>query len=360
LESRFSFLVQTLFALQGSTQINGSYYSLHPLSGASLLSLTFINVKPQKRDALFASPRQQSKIIDESESLDWVQERLGLQDEHSNELARRFPEAHTSRVEEQLQPMLDRLQQRVGLIDEELGELVRRQPTILNLSIQDQLQDRLQLDSESLPRSLLRLTPMVGGLAQLLGSNMKENFEPTLVWLQGKLNLDDAGLRKLVEKYPALLGFESHKERVAWLQKRLLLEDDDLSKLVQFLDIALKTTSNPSSRGSKQGLNWMIWASASWSRHCRFGFFFPGLPFSDCYPFHFLMVSFGMNALNDSFLFAQIVCCNEKAALATTNCPFSKQLKDAVGFCFFGKIGRFGRYNKRKRLDTSSGLYDSL
>jgi hypothetical protein len=68
----FSFLVQTLFALQGSTKINGSYYSLHHLSGASLLSPTLINVTPQKRDALFASPRQQSEIIDESESLDWL------------------------------------------------------------------------------------------------------------------------------------------------------------------------------------------------------------------------------------------------------------------------------------------------
>jgi ferric-dicitrate binding protein FerR (iron transport regulator) len=48
---------------------------------------------------------------------------------------------------------------------------------------------------------------MVGGLAQLLGSNMEENLEPTLAWLQGKLLLDDAGLSKLVEKHPSFLGF---------------------------------------------------------------------------------------------------------------------------------------------------------
>ena len=59
-------------------------------------------------------------------------------------------------------------------------------------------------------------------IGQLLGSNMEENLEPTLVWIQGKLLLDDAGLCKLVEKHPSFLGFslESHKERVSWLQKK--------------------------------------------------------------------------------------------------------------------------------------------
>jgi ferric-dicitrate binding protein FerR (iron transport regulator) len=122
------------------------------------LSLPFptsINVKHQKRDALFASPRQQSEIIDESESLDWLQKRLGLHDGHSIALAKRFPEAHALSVEEQLASALDWLQQRIGLSNKELGELVRRRPTILNAS--------------------------------------------------GKLKLDDAGLRKLVEKHPSLL-----------------------------------------------------------------------------------------------------------------------------------------------------------
>jgi len=139
------------------------------------------------------------------------------------------------------------------LSDEKLRELVRLQPTILSLSIQEQLepnvswlQDRLQLDQGSLERAVLHLTPMVGGLAQLLGSSMEENLEPTLALLQGKLLLDDAGLSKLVEKDPSFLGFslESHKERVAWLQKRLELDDKGLSKLVktlpQVLDLSVE------------------------------------------------------------------------------------------------------------------------
>jgi hypothetical protein len=90
---------------------------------------------------------------------------------------------------------------------------------------------------DSIHEAVLRLTPMVGGLAQLLGSKMEEEFEPTLVWLQGKLKLDDAGLSKLFEKYPSFLGLspESHKERVAWLQKRLDMDDQSLSKLVKTL-----------------------------------------------------------------------------------------------------------------------------
>jgi hypothetical protein len=49
---------------------------------------------------------------------------------------------------------------------------------------------------------MLRLTPNIGGLAQLLGSNMKENLEPTLVWLKERLLLDDAGVIKLVKTHP--------------------------------------------------------------------------------------------------------------------------------------------------------------
>jgi ferric-dicitrate binding protein FerR (iron transport regulator) len=82
---------------------------------------------------------------------------------------------------------------------------------------------------------------MVGGLAQLLGSNMEHILEPTLVWVQEKLLLDDAAFTKLVRTYPSFLGLslESHKERLAWLQTRLLLDDKNLSKLVQSCHSAL-------------------------------------------------------------------------------------------------------------------------
>jgi hypothetical protein len=164
-------LVQTLFALQSTTKRNGSHSSL--LSGAYLPSPLFSVVKAHRRNTLLASPSLQFEELDQGETLDWLQERLGFS-------------------------------------DEELGKLVRRQPTILNLSVQEQLepntlwlQDRLALDQKSLQRVLLRLTPNIGGLAQLLGSKMEENLEPTLVWLQERLLLDDAGIIKLVKEHMA-------------------------------------------------------------------------------------------------------------------------------------------------------------
>jgi hypothetical protein len=77
---------------------------------------------------------------------------------------------------------------------------------------------------------------MVGGLVQLLGTtNMEETLEPTLCWLQEKLDLVGNGIVQLVQKESSFLGFslESHKERFSWLQKRLALDDESLSKLVK-------------------------------------------------------------------------------------------------------------------------------
>jgi hypothetical protein len=98
---------------------------------------------------------------------------------------------------------------------------------------------------------------------------MEENREPTLVWLEEKLKLDDAGLSKLVEKDLSLLdlGLDSHEERVTWLQKWLVMDDDGRSTLVKKLlpNIGMIVEENlePKSTWLKtrqQG------TSASWSR----------------------------------------------------------------------------------------------
>jgi hypothetical protein len=76
----------------------------------------------------------------------------------------------------------------------------------------------------------------VDGLVQLLVFNMEETLEPTLCWLQEKLNLGDNGIVQLVQKESSFLGFSlesRHKERISWLQKRLALDDESLSKLVK-------------------------------------------------------------------------------------------------------------------------------
>jgi ferric-dicitrate binding protein FerR (iron transport regulator) len=146
--------------------------------------------------------------------------------------------------------LLDWLEERLGFTEEQSKKLAQRQPSILNASIRDQLESniawlekRLHLkdDQASLRKVVLRLTPMAGGLVQLLGFDMEETLEPNLVWLQEKLNLRDDGIVQLVKKESSFLGLslESHKERVSWLQKRLALDDGSLSKLVQTLPSVL-------------------------------------------------------------------------------------------------------------------------
>ena len=48
-----------------------------------------------------------SEIIYQNDAIDWLQERIDLNDEHSIELARRFPEVRSLSIEEQLKSALD-------------------------------------------------------------------------------------------------------------------------------------------------------------------------------------------------------------------------------------------------------------
>jgi hypothetical protein len=73
----FLFLVQTLFAIQGTTtKRTGS--SSSPLSGVCLPSRTFIIIQAQQQGALFAAPpslHDDMPTTDQSEvALDWLQE----------------------------------------------------------------------------------------------------------------------------------------------------------------------------------------------------------------------------------------------------------------------------------------------
>ena len=160
----FSFLIQTLFALQGTTTKRTGSSPSHQ-SGLYSPSPAFILIQAQQKGALFAAPPSPNNAIltiDPSKDvLDWLQARLGLNDEDLMALVKRFPEARTLCIEDQLQPTLDWLQQRIGWTDKELGEVVLRQPMILNLSVPEQLapnaawfEERLALDRKSLQRVL--------------------------------------------------------------------------------------------------------------------------------------------------------------------------------------------------------------
>jgi hypothetical protein len=174
-----SFLVQTLFALQGTSTTNERIRVGYSCSDYSHFSTTtthrqfaiFQAQNQQREYALFASPRLKEETMDQHETttLDWLEERLGFTEEQSLELARRFPTIHTLSIEAQLAPTLDFLQQRIGLNDDQLRKLVLRQLSILNASVRDHLapniewlEKRLHLvdDQGSLQKVVLTITPV--------------------------------------------------------------------------------------------------------------------------------------------------------------------------------------------------------
>ena len=72
------------------------------------------------------------------------------------------------------------------------------------------------------------------GAPALLGLSVVDNVAPTLAWLQKRMNLGDAGLRKVVVAYPTLLGLriERMEANCAWLEKRLGLDEKQLARVV--------------------------------------------------------------------------------------------------------------------------------
>ena len=113
--------------------------------------------------------------------------------------------------------------------------MVVSQPSLLNLGVDetlaptlDWLQRRLGLDAAQLRKMVLRLPP-------LLGYSVEDTMEPKLDWLQRRLDLDAAQLKKVVVPFPALLGYrveDNLAPKLDWLQTRLDLDDAQLKKMI--------------------------------------------------------------------------------------------------------------------------------
>ncbi len=217
-----AFLVQTLFALQGTTKRSVSDSSYHHVSRVHHLPSTpFIVIRTQQRDALFASPKlQDERIIDQTETLDWLQERLGLTDEHLIQLVKRFPTVHNYSIEDNLEPKLVWLQDRLSLDDKSLSKLVGKLPAVLGYSIEDNLdpkrtwlQERLELESKSLSK-------LVQAMPSILGYNVKGNLEPTIQFYEDCVGSNAA--IPTIAKDPSLLGYSLEnrlKPRLAQVQE---------------------------------------------------------------------------------------------------------------------------------------------
>ena len=66
---------------------------------------------------------------------------------------------------------------------------------------------------------------------QVLGYSVEDNMEPKLEWLQSRLDLDDAGLRKILLTLPALLGYsieDNMEPKLAYLEREIGLSRSEL------------------------------------------------------------------------------------------------------------------------------------
>jgi hypothetical protein len=90
------------------------------------------------------------------------------------------------------------------------------------------LQSTLDLSDSELKKVVMRFP-------SLLGYKVEATLEPKLQWLQNRLDLDEAQLRKLVMTLPQLLGYSVENNialKLEWLRTRLELDDAGLRKMV--------------------------------------------------------------------------------------------------------------------------------
>ena len=76
---------------------------------------------------------------------------------------------------------------------------------------------------------LLILSKMILKFPSILGCSIPEKMEPTLLWLQKRLDLNDQELSKMVLRLPSILGLsipDKMEPTLLWLQNRLCLSED--------------------------------------------------------------------------------------------------------------------------------------
>ena len=69
-------------------------------------------------------------------------------------------------------------------------------------------------------------------LPNIAESMTRAQAEERLGWLQSELGLSDSELKKVVMRFPALLGYNSSAPKLDWLQSRLDLDVGQLKKIV--------------------------------------------------------------------------------------------------------------------------------
>merc|ERR1712194_760900 len=77
----------------------------------------------------------------------------------------------------------------------------------------------------------------MGRCPPLFGCSVDTNLEPTLDWLQQRLDVDDVTVSKMIRRLPSILGMniDAMEPKINWLQQRLNLGDAAASKVIQKL-----------------------------------------------------------------------------------------------------------------------------
>lgn len=153
------------------------------------------------------------------------------------------------------------LEKRFGFNEEELGRIFALRPQLLTLKVPileeraNWLQERLSLKAAEIRKMILRFP-------NLLSYSIENNIEPTFNYYQARLRMNDAALLKSLKNHPHLLSLsieENVEPKLVWLQQQLNVTEVQLGKLVtkapSILNLSIEDNLEPKIEWLQERLN---------------------------------------------------------------------------------------------------------
>ena len=112
---------------------------------------------------------------------------------------------------------------------------IKKQPQLLGLSIEDNLDPTINWLQKRLNLDNTQIGKIVVTQPSVLSCSIDDNLEPKLDWLQSRLDLNDNQINKVIRGRPAILCLSittKIEPTLRWLQDSLSLDDAALSKLI--------------------------------------------------------------------------------------------------------------------------------
>merc|ERR1719287_105118 len=133
-------------------------------------------------------------------------------------MMRRWPNLCAYSVEDNLEPKLDWLQQRLHLDDAEMSKMIRIQPSLLGCSVEDSLEPKLEWLQQHLSLDDAALSNMIQQFPVLFSCNAETNLRPTLDFYIDALG-DTRGALALVVGHPNVLSLSLERRLKPRLQE---------------------------------------------------------------------------------------------------------------------------------------------